>query len=237
MLRTLWVVLEADDPTRYEELVRELSGGEPGPLPLVWIGRAWVEARPSDGIARAMELLNTAATRCPEQDKELRAMIGLDMSRHQVFLGDYRNAVASLEEVIEIAVQDPDVQDHPFALNNAAYIYAEYLDNPARAAEYAARAAAVRPGDSSILDTLGWAYYKLARYEEAETSLRDSIDVAATADNHLHLAWVFYQTDRLKKAREYLRKAAELRPSPDAQDQIDDLTRQLRRPGGRSTSP
>ncbi len=156
-------------------------------------------------------------------------MIGMDRSSYQVLLGDYRDAVAALDDVLEMAVQDPDVQDHPFALNNAAYIYAEYLDNPARAAEYALRAAAVRPGDSSILDTLGWAYYKLARYDEAETALRDSIDVAATADNYLHLAWVFYETDRRDKARDFLRYAAELGPDPDTQTQIDDLTARLRR--------
>ena len=232
-LRTLQVVLAGEHPTEYETLVRELAGGEPGPLSLVWIGRTWVDGRPSDGAARALELLGAARVLCPEQDKELRALILLDMSRSQVSLREYPDAVASLEVVIEFAVQDPDVGEHPFALNNAAYIYAEYLDNPALAARYAARAAAAKPGDPSILDTLGWAYYKLGRYDDAETALRDSLDAAATADNHLHLAWVFYQTDRLQKAREFLRKARELRPTPDALAEIDDLTTLLRRAGGR----
>ncbi|MCH9016434.1 MAG: hypothetical protein IIB89_01555 [Chloroflexi bacterium] len=88
-------------------------------------------------------------------------------------------------------------------------------------------------GDFSILDTLGWALYKLARYDEAETALRDSVDAADTADNHLHLAWVFYKTGRLGLAGRYLRTAAELRPGPDAQAQIDDLTEKLRRSPGR----
>ena len=232
-LRSLQVVLDGENPTVYEQLVRELAEGEPGPLSLVWIGRAWMKDRQSDGAAHAIELLETALTLCPERDNELRAMIGFDRGGYQVLLGDYRSAVASFEEVIEIAVQDPNVADHPLALNNAAYIYAEYLDNPARAAEYAARAAAARPGDFSILDTLGWALYKLARYDEAETALCDSVDAADTADNHLHLAWVFYKTGRLGLAGRYLRTAAELRPGPDAQAQIDDLTEKLRRSPGR----
>ena len=126
--------------------------------------------------------------------------------------------------------------DHPLALNNTAYLYAEHLNDPAKAEPYAKHAADVQRNDPEtlpfILDTLGWVQFKLKKLEDAEDSLRQSIELTPSADNHLHLAFVLYETGRYDKAMLYLRRAGELQPSPDIQSQLnqllDDLNRKTR---------
>ena len=225
----LQVVLSDRDPAEYEKVIRELTDGEPTPLSLLWSARAWGVGRDRDDVMHAIALLDTAASRCPADDYALLGMIGLDRGLYQVGLGNYREATTSFEAVIALAAADPNVADHALALNNAAFLYAEYLDDPGKAAEFAQRAAAVNPDDPSILDTLGWAQCKLGRYEEAEDALRRSIAIRPSPDNHLHLAWVFYETDRRDRTRSYLLKAEALHPSPDTQARINELNRKLRR--------
>ena len=225
----LQVVLSDRDPAEYEKVIRELTDGEPTPLSLLWSARAWGVGRDRDDVMHAIALLDTAASRCPADDYALLGMIGLDRGLYQVGLGNYREATTSFEAVIALAAADPNVADHALALNNAAFLYAEYLDDPGKAAEFAQRAAAVNPDDPSILDTLGWAQCKLGRYEEAEDALRRSIAIRPSPDNHLHLAWVFYETARRDRTRSYLLKAEALHPSPDTQARINELNRKLRR--------
>jgi len=225
----LQVVLTGRDPAEYEQLVRELSGGEPTALSLVWSARTWGAGRDRDGLTHAVALLDAAQARCPADDIELRGLIGLDRGQYLVGLKNYREAAVSFEAVIDLAAADPNVREHAVALNNAAFLYAEYLDDPAKATAYAERAAAGSPDDPSVLDTLGWALCKLGRYEDAETALRRSITISPSPDNHLHLAVVFYETGRGEKVRPYLLKAEALRPTPDTQARIDELNRKLRR--------
>ena len=227
--RMLQLVLSDRDPAEYEQVVRELSDGEPTPLSLLWSARSWGSGGDREGVMHAIALLDTAASRCPADDYELRGLIGLDRGQYHVGLGNYREATASFEAVIALAAADPNVSDHAVALNNAAFLYAEFLDDPGQAAAYAKRAAAVSPDDPSILDTLGWAQCKLGRYEEAEDALRESIAIGPSPDNHLHLAWVYYETRRRDLVRSYLLKAEALHPSPGTQAQIDELAKKLRR--------
>ena len=222
-LGTLQIVMVDLDPGAYEQMVRELAGGELDPLELVAVARRWVRTQGNEGVSHALELLSTAASLCSDDDDRLRVMIDLDAGQYHVLLGDYQKAADYFVQVLDI---DPD---HPLALNNAAYLFIQHLDDPTRAIPFAERAAAVKPGDPFILDTLGWALFHVESYEKAEEALRQSIAAGPSADNHLHLAWVFHETGRGDKARDFLRYAAELGPDPDTQTQIDDLTARLRR--------
>jgi len=222
-LGTLQMVMADEDPAAYERFVREVAGPELDSIELVAIARTWVRIRGKEGVSHSLELLITAVARCKADDNQLRAMIHLDAGQYHVLLGDYQKAAVAFVQVLE---SDPD---HPLALNNAAYIFVQHLDDPARAIPFAERAVVIKPGDPFILDTLGWALFRVESYDKAEEALRKSIAVGPSAGNHLHLAWVFYQTDRRDKARDYLRYAAELKPGPDTQDEIDDLAAKLRR--------
>jgi tetratricopeptide (TPR) repeat protein len=60
------------------------------------------------------------------------------------------------------------------ALNNLAYLYSEFLDNPDRAYELAQSARQLLPNDPSAADTLGWILSKRGQYASALSLLQES---------------------------------------------------------------
>ena len=221
--RSLQVVFAGKQATELEQFVREATGGEPDALALQWIARSWVVLNPDDGVHRAIELSREALDKYPDEDVSLRVQLFLDLGQFEVETAQYPAAVKSFENAIAIEPRQP------LALNNAAYLYAEKLGDPARAIQLAERAVEMRPNDPYILDTLGWACFKAGRYDDAENSLRRAIAAEPSADNHLHLAFVLARTDRRQKAEIYLRRAAELRPGEETLNEILRLAEEINR--------
>ncbi|MHC4208912.1 MAG: tetratricopeptide repeat protein [Planctomycetota bacterium] len=229
-LRALQAVMGDRGPVEYERFVTELADGRPDAVEQWWIARAWAGGGP-EGPSRAIELVQLALAECSADDTALRAQLQFDLGQFEVVAGNLPAAVEAFERVIEV---EPDnVQ----SLNNAAYIYAEHLGDPARALPYAERAVALMPNEASVLDTLGWIYYGVGRHEEAEEYLRRAAKSTPTADNHFHLATVLFERVRsleperaarqLGTARTYLQRAAELGPSAELQMKIDRLAEEI----------
>jgi len=65
--------------------------------------------------------------------------------------------------------------DSALLLNNLAYFYADEGMKLNEALQLARRAAALAPSDGNVLDTLGWAQYKLGRYREAARTLAEAV--------------------------------------------------------------
>ncbi|MEJ2201832.1 MAG: tetratricopeptide repeat protein, partial [Desulfuromonadaceae bacterium] len=70
----------------------------------------------------------------------------------------------AMRQVIEL---DPD---HAEALNFLAYCFAEQNENLSEALELAERALQLKP-EGHVIDTLGWVYFKLGRFEQAREQL------------------------------------------------------------------
>jgi len=101
-------------------------------------------------------------------------------------------------------------------LNNYGYSLAERGLQLERALEMASRAVAADSLNSSYLDTIGWVYYKLGNYIEAERYIRKAIEAGdASAVVHDHLGDTYYQLNDPAKAMEYWKKALELEPNND----------------------
>ncbi|MHC4414837.1 MAG: tetratricopeptide repeat protein [Planctomycetota bacterium] len=199
-----------------ERFVREVANDEPDAHELHWLARLWSAAGP-EGLNRAIELQRLAVERCPADETALRVQLTLMLAQYVLATRDYQGTVDVFEEVIALDAANTS------ALNNVAYVYAEYLDEPAKAVRYAEQAAALRPDDPSVLDTLGWAKYKSGAYDQAETLLRRCVDLKPSPDNCLHLAHVLAQTGQLESAELYLRRAAELGPGAETRAKIERL--------------
>ncbi|MHC4900808.1 MAG: tetratricopeptide repeat protein [Planctomycetota bacterium] len=229
-LRSLQAVMSDRGPAEYEQFVTEQAGGRPDAAEQLWAARVWV-ASGREGLSRGIELVRLALDQCPADDTSLRARLEFDLGQFEVVAENIPAAVAAFERALEI---EPD---NVLALNNAAYIYAEHMNDPAKALPYAERAVAERPDEATFLDTLGWTYYRVGRHGEAEEYLRRAIKARPTADNHLHLARVLFETtkdlkgqpaaERLRTTRTYLNRAAELQPSEDLQTEIDRLAEEI----------
>ncbi len=86
------------------------------------------------------------------------------------------------------------------ALNNLAYMYAEDLDELAKAKAYAAQAARLAPSDPNVLDTYGWVLARLERYDEAIRYLDRSAKLARQPVTLYHLGYVYEQTGKRGQA-------------------------------------
>ncbi|MEX0602643.1 MAG: tetratricopeptide repeat protein, partial [Bacteroidota bacterium] len=96
-------------------------------------------------------------------------------------------------------------------LNNYGYSLSERGLQLERALEMAHEAVEAEPDNSAYLDTLGWVYYKLKQYHEAERYIVLSIEAGeASAVVHEHLGDVYYRLGQTDKALEYWKKALEM---------------------------
>jgi tetratricopeptide (TPR) repeat protein len=97
------------------------------------------------------------------------------------------------------------------ALNYLGYMWAEQGQNLHEALELVNRAVELDPDNGAYVDSLGWAYFQLGRYNEA----RDHLERAAELipDDAViveHLGDLHHAVGDLARAREYYRRAAAL---------------------------
>ncbi|MBX3521696.1 MAG: tetratricopeptide repeat protein, partial [Xanthobacteraceae bacterium] len=82
------------------------------------------------------------------------------------------------------------------------------------------KAVSLRPKDGYIIDSLGWAYYRLGRYEEAAAELERAVELTPNDPTiNDHLGDVYWKTDRKLEAHFQWSHALEMKPEPE------DLTR------------
>jgi Flp pilus assembly protein TadD len=92
--------------------------------------------------------------------------------------------------------------DHPRVLNYLGYSMVEKKQNLDEALDMIERAAAARPDSGYILDSLGWALYRLGRYEEAVGHMERAaelmpVDPVVTD----HLGDVYWAVGRVLEAK------------------------------------
>src|SRR2546426_8763643 len=96
-------------------------------------------------------------------------------------------------------------------LNNYAYSLAERGLQLPRALQMAKEAVAEKPTNQSYLDTYGWVYFRMERYDEAERYVRKAIELGSkSAVIHEHLGDIYYKLSRKDKAMELWQKALDL---------------------------
>jgi Tfp pilus assembly protein PilF len=106
------------------------------------------------------------------------------------------------------------------AANNLAWLYAENGENLDRALELAQAARSELSSDSAPLDTLGWVYLKKGVTSQAETFIRQAIDLDPNNPlYHYHLGIIYAQKGEDANARKSLQRALTLQPGKQiAQD-------------------
>jgi tetratricopeptide (TPR) repeat protein len=82
---------------------------------------------------------------------------------------DWTAAEADLEQARKLAPDEPQI------LNYLGYSWVDQGRNIPEALKMLERARALKPYDGYIIDSVGWAYYKLGRYGEAAKTLEDAV--------------------------------------------------------------
>ena len=80
-----------------------------------------------------------------------------------------------------------------------------------------------RPDDGYIVDSLGWAYYRIGNYDEAVKNLERAVElkpVDPTINDHLGDA--YWKVDRALEAKFQWSHARDLKPDPDELEKIEE---------------
>lgn len=159
-------------------------------------------------IAEAESLLNEIA---PDDDLT-RFELLKGLSRIHYAINEFDRAAVRMADALKINENDVELN------NNLAYTMVTHLDKPREALTYGIRAAERQPDSPTILDTLGWAYFKMGDYPKAVETLTKAAQFATRADD-LFIAMVHLGHAQLKAgdragATESLRRAQEVADRP-----------------------
>jgi Flp pilus assembly protein TadD len=111
--------------------------------------------------------------------------------------------------------------DQPLVLNYLGYSWVDQGMNVPEAFKMLRRAVELRPTDGYIIDSLGWAYYRLGQYPEAVRELEKAIELKASDPvNNDHLGDAYWRVGRKLEAKFQWNHARDLNPEPEDLERI-----------------
>jgi tetratricopeptide (TPR) repeat protein len=113
--------------------------------------------------------------------------------------------------------------EQPHVLNYLGYSWIDQGANLDEGMEMIKKAVQQRPDDGYIVDSLGWAYYRIGNYEEATKQLERAIELKPedpTINDHLGDA--YWRVGRVLEARFQWAHARDLKPDPEELPKIEE---------------
>jgi tetratricopeptide (TPR) repeat protein len=157
--------------------------------------------RAADAVVAARKALELAPAGRPDMTEA--ALITLSSAQERA--GDPKGSEESLRRIL---AGDPN---NATALNNLGYFLVERNERLTEALEMIQRAVRSNPTNSSFLDSLGWAYFKLGKFEEAERHLKEAARRnTSSVTVHEHLGDLYQRQGKLELARAAWQKALSL---------------------------
>ncbi|NNE56995.1 MAG: tetratricopeptide repeat protein [Hellea sp.] len=125
-------------------------------------------------------------------------------------------AVADFQRVLEIEPDNPD------ALNYLGYTWVDRGENLTEAFNMIEKAVELEPRSGAIVDSLGWAHYKLGRYSEARKNLEKAVELSPNSATIIdHLGDVYWKLGRFREAGYQWERALEYDPTDEERDVIE----------------
>ena len=121
----------------------------------------------------------------------------------------WNKAEADLKKALEL------FPDQPHVLNYLGYSWIDQGLHLDEGMTMIRRAVEQRPDDGYIVDSLGWAYYRIGKYQEAVKHLERAVEIKPddpTINDHLGDA--YWKVDRKLEARFQWAHARDLKPDP-----------------------
>ncbi len=129
---------------------------------------------------------------------------------------DWRRAAKDLQTSLDL---DPD---QAVVLNYLGYSWVDRNITVEKGLDLIKKAVELRPNDGDIVDSLGWAYYKLGRYDESTTELERAVELKPQSwEINDHLGDVYWKTDRKLEARFQWLHALSLEIDPEKRVPIE----------------
>src|SRR3981189_2261716 len=128
----------------------------------------------------------------------------------------WSKAEADMRKALELQPEQPHV------LNYLGYSWIDQGINLDEGMKMIKRAVDQRPDDGYIVDSLGWAYYRIGNFEDAVKNLERAIDLKPedpTINDHLGDA--YWRVGRTLEARFQWSHARDLKPEPEELPKIE----------------
>jgi Flp pilus assembly protein TadD len=126
-------------------------------------------------------------------------------------------AEADLKKALELFPEQPQV------LNYLGYSWIDQGVNLDEGMRMIRRAVEQRPEDGYIIDSLGWAYYRLGQYDEAVKHLERAVELKPEDPTiNDHLGDVYWRVGRLHEAKFQWSHAKDLKPEPEELPKIEE---------------
>ncbi|MDY6979633.1 MAG: tetratricopeptide repeat protein [Pseudomonadota bacterium] len=163
----------------------------------------------------AYRLYNLALEQMPDNSKLLyaRALVAEKLDRLDETLAD-------LQRIVD---NEPNNAE---ALNALGYTLVDATDRIDEGFGYIRRAYKIKPDEPAIIDSMGWAYYRMGQHDKALEYLQRAFDKLRDGEIAAHLGEVLWVTGRRDAAREVWDEA--LREAPEhrvLRDVIERFTR------------
>ncbi|MEO0216597.1 MAG: tetratricopeptide repeat protein, partial [candidate division WOR-3 bacterium] len=121
-------------------------------------------------------------------------------------IGRKDEALRIFEKIIEIDTTDA------IALNYVGYTYAERAESLGYALKLIEKALEIEPNNGYFIDSRGWVFYQLERYEEALSDLKRANELVEDPVILEHLGDVYLKLNEVTKAKEIYRQVLKLQP-------------------------
>ena len=129
---------------------------------------------------------------------------------------DWNGAEADLKKALELSPDQPQV------MNFLGYNWIEQGQNLPEAVSMLEKARSMRPFDGYIVDSVGWAYYRLGRYDEAAQTLQDAVQlVPGDPTINDHLGDALWRVGRKLDAQFQWNHALAFDPEPEERADIE----------------
>ena len=162
--------------------------------------------RSADKYPEAATAYDKAIAGTPEGDRRLIGLYyarGVSLERSNKWDAAERDFRAALK-------LNPDRAD---VLNYLGYSWVDKGQHLDEAVAMLEKARALRPLDGFIADSVGWAYYRLGRYQDAARALEEAVQLAPGApDVNDHLGDAYWRVGRKIDARFQWQHALQLNP-------------------------
>lgn len=146
----------------------------------------------------------TGISHMKDEQSELKLMFSLGAAYEQN--GDIDRAEAVFEEIIAKA------PDHSQSLNYLGYMLADRGERLEYARDLIERAVELAPENAAYLDSYGWVFYRLRKFDKALDLLQKAVSIETDPVIFDHLGDAYNATGDVENARLWWQKALDLQP-------------------------
>ena len=213
-LRVAALKQQAGDGESARADLRVLAAQEPDrPEPLVELGNSF---NADKQYPAAIDAYNQAFTRI--KDPDTANWWGLYYTRGTAYerASNWPKAEGDLRKALALEPNQPSV------MNYLGYSMVDRGVRLPEALQLIKGAVSQRPNDGYIVDSLGWAYYRMGDYKNAETTLEHAVELKpADPEINAHLGDAYWQGGRRDEARLQWHRAPGLNPEPELAQAIE----------------